>query len=454
MAGHLVPRLVTVLCIGACAVGFSVQVAKLSELFFRYETMTHIVTDILRHSYAPAIHICPMTIQVVNVTAYNEAHSSSPVKSITNVNDILAFQSKLTVEDLFKYSPSAMDMIEECMIRRPFMGGFQSYDRTFCNNLFDVTKYFTMENMCYMIRLLPLQHDIQYDTNHLGVALNFQGAYYSFVLTKKWDMLLNDFKILSLGRDGDLDKSLPVALLVSRGLYQGNSMYNRFSTRNMRVRYVRLPPPYQSWCRHYLRDGFKSNIGCANSCVQKRSLETFGKFWYGSQAYFPVPEIPISTNDFKNKTFGKQFEKIYTECHAACSQQECRITWSLTSVNQRKSGNSLQFTAVMSSQPSLTIEHESKLTLESYLIFIMSCVGSWFGLSVLSFDPLTIGRRMKRKFPPEGARGLNSENLRAIQKELLSMQKEVNGIKRILFLGLQLEPVRYMTPPRGRKPKL
>ncbi|KAI1304221.1 hypothetical protein HDE_01921 [Halotydeus destructor] len=448
VAYRLGQKLVSALFLCVCAAGFAFQVGELSGEYFSYETMTRIATDILRFTYAPDVHICPKTSQMFNITAYNEAKNSTVLTRIENIDETQIFQSMMTVADLFAYTPSSMDMIDNCMVRRPHSNGFTVYDRNYCNNMFYVTKYFTMEYICYQVQLIPLKDDMSYDTNRIGFALNYQGTFYYFTLADQWKTLLNDLKIMSIERGAYIDKSLPVSMLISRGYQKGNSMYNLFFARNSRVRYVRMPPPYKSMCRDYIKDGLRSSLGCSNECMRIRSLKHFGMFWYGSQAYSPLPERPLSANDFKNVTYRRVFAVIYNECHDMCRQNECNITWSLTSVNQRKSGEGLRFSAVMGSQPSFTVEHEPKLTMENYLIFIMSCIGSWFGLSVLSFNPMNLKQRKAKG--KDGAVGLTACRTDPLFKGMVRLQHELNSIKKFVSVDGQMAPIRYKTPPGGK----
>ncbi|KAI1289692.1 hypothetical protein HDE_08303 [Halotydeus destructor] len=335
---------------------------------------------------AQNLHICPSTNQVFNFEAYNAKYNTS-LGNLT-YHDVLTFQGMMTVAQLLEFSPSSDDLLEKCYLRRPQRNHVKEMNRLECNNVFSVKKYFVFEYMCYVVSLKPGNWGLLYDTNRISYALNHPALFYELVLSSEWHKYLNEFKVLAAPRS-ILGQSIAGAHVVSRGLSHGSALFNRFVVKHYKISHERLPPPYDSMCRDYFAQGFKSSRDCAGTCMGKRILEQLDRHWYGVHSYYPIDKLPVSTVDAKNKTFASLFERIYADCQAMCAQRECKQTFTITMVSDRRRDNVHIMLAVeTTNQPSFYLMNEAELTVEPYLIFVMSCIGSWFGLSVLSFNPV------------------------------------------------------------------
>ncbi|KAI1304222.1 hypothetical protein HDE_01920 [Halotydeus destructor] len=459
-------RVISVAFIGICAVGFGYQVTSLTAKYLQYETMTRISMDIESYTYAADLHVCPSANQVFNLTAYNENSLKNGVESnlteIDDLKDIYQFQSMMTISDLLQYSPPAGDFLFGCMVRRPGSNDFDSYDKMECHNMFQVTKYFSMQFICYQVHLIPLQNETKYDLGGMSYAISYPGTFYRLTLTNTWHSLLNSFKAMTVER-AEGDKSSTLSPVISRGLSQGSAKYNMFIVSHFKMKYFRLPPPYQSHCRNYRKQGLRNAAYCSNKCLSERSLRLLDRVWTGSRAVYPVDKLPLSTNDLKNETVGKIFQCIYDDCKRACSQPECNLTWALTTIDRQsfKMDHHIVFDVVTSRKPSFIIEHDVQLTMESYLIFLMSCVGSWFGLSVLSFCPARVisrRRRQESNLAPDGATIMRGDIFNTIKRDMNVLLDRVgklitqmNALETFLPLVETIEPIGQVAPPQFQR---
>ncbi|KAI1304140.1 hypothetical protein HDE_01914 [Halotydeus destructor] len=399
--------MISIAFIGICTLGFAYQVADLNAYYFQYQTMTIIDTDIERQSFAPDIHICPTTHEIFDFKAYQK-HKQN-IDNMTTVRivytkDIFRFQSTMKVKDLLEYSPLAEDMIKLCSLRRPKAHHVIVKNSTACVPFFNVTKYFTMENICYHIQPIPGQEDIKYDLYRMAYIIHYPGTFYVLRLTEAWDEILT-FKVLSVVRNPG-DKSAILSPTIFRGYMNGMRMYDLFTVSHSKMRHLRMPPPYDTMCRHYDKQGLGTQTGCTNSCMYKLCLEQLDRIWAGSRVYTPMDKLPVSRLDFRNETFSQLFEDIYVHCQEKCAQLECDMTWTLTEASREQYFAGTTFQVVVSRKPSFEIKHDALTTLQAYVIYLMSCVGSWFGLSVLSVNPASVVSQQltrRQKYPLGGA---------------------------------------------------
>ncbi|KAI1304142.1 hypothetical protein HDE_01916 [Halotydeus destructor] len=385
---------------------------------------------ISRESHSPDLHICPATSQVFNRTAYNQV-AEKQLGKLEAASEVLRFQSMMTVGQLLEYSPSADDVINKCFVRRPEKLAFFYLEREECRKAFQVKKYYTLEYICYNIALVPLDGEPLYNNYRLNLAINYPGVYYELTLDDRWQQSLNNFRVLSIQRQHG-DESLSVAPILSRGLGNGSALYDFFRVSNYKIHYHRLPPPYDTKCHNYTAEGVHSATDCENRCMNKRSLSQVNLFWYGSRAYYPLDQRPLSSKDFLNETLAKIVNDISSHCQRACSQAECHVTWAITRVRNERQQIGITFSAVAPKRPSFYIFHEAQQTFESYVIFAMSCIGSWFGLSALSFNPVAF-----MAGAPWRARGDRKQNgyvelgadAKKVLRYLMSLMKDMNHMK-------------------------
>src|SRR5688572_27676241 len=56
-------------------------------------------------------------------------------------------------------------------------------------------------------------------------------------------------------------------------------------------------------------------------------------------------------------------------------------------------------------EPAMTINHLPELRLVEFLVYIFSCFGTWFGLSILHLNPLKLVKTVKKRLGVKVARG-------------------------------------------------
>ncbi|KAI1289694.1 hypothetical protein HDE_08300 [Halotydeus destructor] len=349
--------------------------------------------EITQFTRAPDLHICPATDQIFNFDEYNAKFKTSLGKP-TSHTEVFEFQSMMTVAQLLEYSPSTEDLLDNCVIRRPYSNAIHYLEGLKCHNAFNVKKYFVFEYICYVVSLVPERDNELYDTNVISYALNFPGIFYELRVNFNWVRFMNYFKLLA-AQKGSYSRSIAGAKLITRGKLNDSILFNRFVVSAYKIGYHQLPPPFDTMCRDYIGQGLKGARYCASSCIGRRVLQQLDRHWYAKHTYNPVDKRPVSSNDFKNTTFGQLFKSIFIECHALCSQAPCDKTWMMTLVQSQRYQDGVMFSVTTTNQPSFHLQSEAQLTIEAYLLFVMSCIGSWFGLSILSLSPARLVRSKK-----------------------------------------------------------
>ncbi|KAI1304240.1 hypothetical protein HDE_01908 [Halotydeus destructor] len=383
-------HMISGLFLATCSIGFLYQSYNLTSTYLQFETTTLSTADIPQLTYAPNVHLCPFAYQVFNIEKYNKEASHPLPVNIASFEEKNPFDDTFTISELLKYTPSAESMIDGCVIRKPGPLGFDELNRTKCYERFKLEKYYKFSFMCYKAYLSPETNDVMHDFNDIAYSQVYPGMYYSLILNDQWSRLVGNAKVISYEeRHGD--KSFAVAPIVDRHLEDDCTKHNFIWVSHSKIRYHRLPPPYDSKCRDYVADGLGNAVGCINACMYKRSLEHLDRIWYASRSRYPIDKRPLSFLDVKhNGTKRAILKKLDRECKGKCQQTECNITWSLTRAIVAPFSKGLTIQVMISVEASFAIDLQPKLMFGSYLIYLMSVFGSWFGLSVLSFNPIKL----------------------------------------------------------------
>jgi len=106
------------------------------------------------------------------------------------------------------------------------------------------------------------------------------------------------------------------------------------------------------------------------------------------------PELNVrhfGLEDYKNKTLVMIIQDQMNECSKDCVRDVCKDTISVTEVSvfpyNHKNG-SFTVASMCSRSPAVMIEFEPTMGLSDFLIYISSCLGLWFGVSIRSMSYL------------------------------------------------------------------
>lgn len=121
--------------------GFSYQVYRVSNHYFRYETVTQVQQEPRELMKPGNINFCPRYIDLVDKDrVYNE--TGIRLRRIQSVKDAYDMEGLLRVEQVFKYTPEPNQVVQECRLRGDH-NLLLSFSGKRCQNWLNITKYMT-----------------------------------------------------------------------------------------------------------------------------------------------------------------------------------------------------------------------------------------------------------------------------------------------------------------------
>lgn len=193
------------------------------------------------------------------------------------------------------------------------------------------------------------------------------------------------------------------------------------------------PPPYDTNCRDYRRDGLTSQGYCVKICLNEWTVSKYGKFFSDhvllvdnlQEIMTKHSQLTPMHPDIKDKDMTAEFihqasdqyfnnsrkdwaedwkrmagifddiRKRITSCRQSCSQSDCEMEHIIPfQVSNDRANNPQPFTTMdikiyPPREPVVLVRSKAKLNLLDFAVYLLSSLSFWFG-----FCPLSLGDRV------------------------------------------------------------
>ena len=376
-----------------CASGCLVQVHQVSDVYFKYRTSTktqYLIKEV--ENYQTLVY-CPRFTDILNRTRYKEyGILPQPPQSLPHIYSEVG---SLTIKDIMELTPKASETMNGCFVRNSDSSGKVNLElnSTECYELFAVTKSINGERVCYSF--VP-QLRVNYSVGDAASALTHENIAYDIQLSSAVGRAYVGI-LVSHFIDPNVDTYYEPLISRMYGHHRVNANTFKesiFFIYGVSFQISRLPHPYERGCTlgHYQQK-------CYEDCLLKK-LSIINRASFSGFHSQPLDMKLLTWNDFKNKTMVKITQSIYHECHVNCmTNLDCYMDFSITSVKENTSPtNSFVIISMIPKAPYTSTHSIPLLNFVEYLCQVGSSLGFWFGISVLSLDPITfLTNRRKRK---------------------------------------------------------
>ncbi|KAI1286336.1 hypothetical protein HDE_11032 [Halotydeus destructor] len=369
----IVKVLNVVYCLG-CGLGCAIQMYAISHVYFLFETVVRLNLTIPGDLEAPDLSLCFRYTDLFDVELFNRRNPSSvPLRQVRSRELHRAMESRVTIRDIFDYTPDTETIIKTCLIRLPQKYGYREPLAKTCNDQFRVTNFYVQEYICYKFEWLTVRNRT-YQYRNVAYSLAYAGLFYELDFDRKiFAKALHGKAIVHTAGTFPFSAIL-FAPSFSRkvNMSTGRAKYNRFYLSYTKVITTRQPPPYSTMCKHYDKLGLFSANGCAKQCLVP-----------GHSG--PVGQVP-------NATVAQTLWNIESECARLCSDPDCDEDYTLTRIFKYPQLEGMTFQVNVPLEPIYHIIYDKRMELTEYMIYVFSLFGTWFGLSVNLFNPFQDGR--------------------------------------------------------------
>lgn len=347
-----------------CFIGCTVQITQISFNYFKFQVNSNIQLSMPGKEKMKALNICFPNHQVIDYWKYQEIVTTKISKGEIPFNltdEEFIIQSYLTIKERLKIT-------------------------------FDVDQLFKLDSPPQFSRKFIISEYICYQMYTKGVKeLETEWGFHHLT-----NVLYADYKIMSILLQNVTKVYVLVAqrpfmefFLKIKIRYYWKSFFQYYAKANS-YKIGQLEWPYVDNCINYPRHGFKDKRDAISSCINEKSLATFGKvarlkeYDNLTAVDYPMAYFPWHEDGNKSVLFSSECSKMYY-------QPDCEheTTFTSTRIALDPLFNDLQhFYLTLSDNPSYDIQSQPKIENVDYVTYIFGALGIWFGFSFFLINPI------------------------------------------------------------------
>jgi hypothetical protein len=376
------------------------QVQYVSVKYFQFGTVKQVTPSVSKNLVRHNVAVCIRYNDILDLdTLFNETGVIISKLALNESLDAgIENDHKITIDQIFKYTPSAEDIIETCMYR-PDEYQIKHGNQTECEEVFHTLKMLTQESMCYVF--------YNTDLEEIPKTSVTQSTFFAYrVFDINFNGLIGDATMINvigfigfypwLARD---ISPAPIDIRYENGVKREN--YISISTSE--YTYELLEAPYDTKCT---RDGEADDyIECFQECRIKEFIRKVGKlparlmiFEELIDNYGGLNVHRFSSIDEQNETLQNITEEIGKMCNKKCFFLPCEYGFSGTKISFFHRPNiTFGVSLVTSTDPATVTTTKPEWLFIDYFTYVTSCLGTWFGISLLSINPFGLHAYWKRK---------------------------------------------------------
>ena len=429
-----------------CSLGLLIQINEVSIQYFAFQSQSRVYVTPHFNIKIPALSACLRIVDIINVTSVENDHKLRLINQDGSINwtaDSI-FMRTVPLKYILRETPTINAVFDKgnqsCMIKLPDEDFFGYFNESSCYEQFNVTKYFHRESICY--KFTPNIQTKKLNVEHYMLTDESYGVIYLIFLDRK---LFE--RVLVASTYVHDDDSFPLydalyAHYVIIGNYNTQLMPS-FNTINL----VRLEPPYDTKCYHY-----PPNKGEFDSMMDRISDQTRKQLGLVSpKAMVYEDEIDdqmtiLTSPALKgNISVRESFRKIQ-KSNTFSDRQSCLIRCLIPKLTIGKDTR-LSFRVTWPDGLLVDIEYQKKIAVIDFVIYICSCIGIWFGISV--FSSFHLIRNLSHShpstpIPPSAMAMTSSELMKEIRRVRYANDRRYRDLGRTLHLVLKRGTKRHV----------
>ena len=369
-------RVTLALSLVACAIGTLWQLYAVCVDYFAYGVVSEVSLVKVYNIEPPVLSLCLPYVDLVNLTAFGVIANRSA--SDWRNAAYRRLQEEVTVARLWNATPDLGSLVTRSWCREP-----DSY------NLLTglaIRKYMRDDLVCYRIAH-PLQesqpgfslksHQVTYGKRGGGL-LGMRLAKRGLRNVSRAIVFLHPIDMYPRG-----DRDYALFLASDSAVFDEDSTFWTISW--CRTIQVALEPPFVTRCRDNQAIGFENREHCEHACVAERTLAALKRSVFTTTILTPMDVTVLSSESLLlNRSLQQLVERFISDCNDSCWGQNCvRVNYMPLVTSTLKDRESIVFQVYDQNSLETRITFQPKLPFVSFLVYVLSIVGFWFGVSCL-----------------------------------------------------------------------
>ena len=389
-------------------IGFTIQITDICKRYFKYTTKTNVQIRIVGSLQIPSVSICSHLTEAVTGTRMEESEEgvSMNVSTYVSINRRIVSHNlnEMTVSDIFKNTANNESILREnkaCAIRQSNNLIHPHYSRNECLKFIRVKKFLNRYLICY--KMEPRDSENCLDYIDILFTPASPGLISRYFLNP--DIYINFTKYTIYIHSKESSDLYDSAFSVVNSINFHTEPYINvvFTPTTL----VRLPPPYDTMCKkipnyHTVR-GYQ--LDQLNKLVMKemKHVHTFDHVYRNYD--YPI----ITPEKLKNVSFHNQFMKLKSTITKNVIKN-CELTYNIPE-SIEESGHNIRISINWPQNSGIKVDFIPDQDKIDLIIYILSSIGIWFGLSMFSILSLVEKMIMNRFHMKNNISQSNNRNI-------------------------------------------
>lgn len=300
----------------------------------------------------------------------------------------------LTVTDMLNFTPQGY--IERCSYRDKTGNNIIKSDKNMCD-IFEIKKYINQNYICFRLKT---KEDYTIDLKSVVNSFYNRRMLYE---VQFGGIYVNVTKIRTIITHKDLPyKSRTYSLRFIKKKSTG--IYLQLSCQNVTDTW--LGYPYFNFICHTKHDMLWDD--CVYYCMQKKSLKNFNRLPFDAFHGVPIDKKILSPTLMNMYNVSETWSLWRNQCASSCKIRKCHYSYCITTghayamiSDEGIEDHSSAIRVESASGPDISVHYYPQMYLLDFIIYIFSSMGTWFGLVIISCNPVTafthIAEKMKRR---------------------------------------------------------
>ena len=392
----VVRMLVSFLFYSACITGFLHQVKWISRVYFEYKTSSVVQYMRTPELSVPTINLCIRYTDILDWDRlFRDKQTSNLIKRSARFQDMIHAQSLITIRNILDYTPSVTSILKDVHYRT--RGSYLEYHTFSPADIFNVSKYYMHENVCYRLQAIH-QQDMQFQriasslhASGIMFKLSFSQSLapadiFSVVLHMKEMSTTSFYFSQTMNRLADFDSLQPLA----------SAFYYTYAMNHISL----LEAPHDTMC-HKSKE---KKHTCLHNCLMYHMMNRTGRAPFQTYITEGIDVKHVNHYDMQNQTIKQIVNQVDLLCSNLCFTISCHFHFICTSIDHVSLDvdHDFRIMIMVPKIPGIRIFTIVNLTFTSFLTYVCSCFCTWFGVSALAVNPFNfIIHRLIRKRSPE-----------------------------------------------------
>ena len=367
-----------------------VHIFMITMRYFSYPTSTRITLDKKNSIETPTLVVCVRYNEVMDYKSLARELPPPPGIKIDDDKYRRHAYRLVTVSQIFRFTPDANKVLEKCWYRHP--GDRRVVLRQGQNcSFFRMVKFVMQSFVCYAMK--P-KNRTAFKVEDLTSSFGYEHTIYSadwesaliFEEAKSVLVILSEneypYRSRTYGAIKVLDQDDEMESL---------DVYVRNKITSMKL----LQAPYDTRCQpKWSTEAFTE---CLTENMKRKGLNRLPNTEILKK---PDNLMQVKQTDEANQTMREILDRIYDDCDALY-RDKCEFMISETDPSfyeaRTKHKPRFEFRVMSPSAPNKVIETNAAFSCQDYLLYVCSCFGIWFGLSIKDMNPVLVWPHVQRR---------------------------------------------------------